>query len=149
MNFSRLKPYFYLWWRQSGAHIFCCIVHVIPRLINAVEWAPPQTSWGLPVQHCCCLKHTSVVIWFIHLCNRYTQLGYLIQRGRYTRQRKVPQTSLLPCTISPWHHVLSSNNNQAMITLTGITNEAFDYLLSSLPLCMMNTLHLWMKMGSL
>ena len=86
---------------------------------------------------------------FVHSCNMHTQCGSLSQRGCYIRQRRIPQTSLLQCTTSPWCRLLSSNNDQAMITLTGITNEAFNYLLAMFALCMMSTLHLWTKTGLL
>ena len=41
-----------------------------------------------------------------------------------------PSNVFLPCSISPWRHVNSSNNDQAMITLTGLITEAFLYILT-------------------
>jgi hypothetical protein len=44
---------------------------------------------------------------------------------------------LLPTSISLWHHVLSSGNDQAMITLTGLIIEALTYFLTNLHLSLM------------
>jgi hypothetical protein len=89
-------------------------------------------------------KHT-----FRFTCNRHVQRGILGEREQNIRQRCIPQISLLPCLISPWHYVYSSNNDQSMITLTRFTNEAFIYILLILAPVLMRTHILLMKMGFL
>ena len=45
------------------------------------------------------------------------------------RQRRIPRISLTTMKNSPWRKVFHSGNDQAMITLTGFTCEAFEYLI--------------------
>jgi len=66
---------------------------------------------------------------YVHSRNRHEQRQDLSETGRYIRQKRIPRISLLPPRRSPWRHVLTSSNDQAMITLTGFTYEAFNYLL--------------------
>jgi hypothetical protein len=61
--------------------------------------------------------------------NRHEQCQELSETGRYIRQKRIPHIFLLPPSQSPWQQVLSFSNDQAMITLTGFTGEAFNSLL--------------------
>ena len=55
---------------------------------------------------------------------------------RYIRQRRIPRHSLLPVSKSPWQRVYSSQDDQAMITLTGFDVNSFHYLCSVFaPMC--------------
>ncbi len=66
---------------------------------------------------------------FTYSRNRHIHRRTLSQQERYSRQRRIPRILLISPTNSPWHQVLTSSNDQAMITLTGFTSEAFHYLL--------------------
>ena len=46
------------------------------------------------------------------------------------RQKRIPHISLLPVSTNPCCRVLGSGDDQAMITLTGFTHDAFNYLLA-------------------
>ena len=50
--------------------------------------------------------------------------------GRQLRQRRIPRVSLLSTDVSPWRRLYHSFNNQALITVTGLSYHAFDYLVS-------------------
>jgi hypothetical protein len=67
---------------------------------------------------------------FVFSRNRHEQRRALSAHARYVRQKRIPRISLLPVSKSPWRHVLGSNDDQAMITLTGFTHDAFNYLLA-------------------
>ena len=56
--------------------------------------------------------------------HRFQQSNY----ERYICQRRIPHHSLLPVQRSPWHRVYSSQDDQAMITLTGFDVHSFNYL---------------------
>jgi hypothetical protein len=61
--------------------------------------------------------------------NRHVHRRTLSEQERYLRQRRIPRISLMSPINSPWRQVLTSSNDQAMITLTGFTSDAFNYLL--------------------
>lgn len=50
--------------------------------------------------------------------------------GRQLRQRKIPRISLLDANASPWRKLYYSYNNQALITVTGLSYHAFEYLVN-------------------
>lgn len=50
--------------------------------------------------------------------------------GRQIRQRRIPRVSLLNQDASPWRKLYYSYNNQALITATGMSYHAFEYLVS-------------------
>jgi hypothetical protein len=50
--------------------------------------------------------------------------------GRQLRQRCIPHESLLDTNASPWHKLYYSYNNQALITATGLSHHAFEYLVN-------------------
>ena len=50
--------------------------------------------------------------------------------GRQLRQRRIPRISLLHTAVSPWRKIYHSGNQQALITATGLSYYAFEYLLS-------------------
>ena len=66
---------------------------------------------------------------FILSCNR-KQFHLAGNRWEiYIWQCCIPHCSLLSVNRSPWHHVYDSRDDQAMITLTGIDVNSFNYLL--------------------
>ena len=48
---------------------------------------------------------------------------------RQLRQRRIPRVSLQSIEQSPWRRLFYSDNDQALITLTGLDHATFDYLL--------------------
>ena len=50
--------------------------------------------------------------------------------GRQIRQRRIPRASLLNQNASPWRKLYYSYNNQALITVTGMSYHAFEYLVN-------------------
>lgn len=50
--------------------------------------------------------------------------------GRQLRQRRIPRASLLDTNASPWRKLYYSYNNQALITVTGLSYHAFEYLVN-------------------
>ena len=48
---------------------------------------------------------------------------------KQVRQRRIPRESLHPVHRSAWRALFYSNNNQALITATGLDHRTFDYLL--------------------
>jgi hypothetical protein len=48
--------------------------------------------------------------------------------GRQIRQHPIPRVSLLDTSASPWRKLYYSYNNQALITVTGLSYHAFEYL---------------------
>lgn len=52
----------------------------------------------------------------------------LSAEGRRRRQRHLPRISLLPPSASPWQQMYDSNNDTAMITVTGFDCNAFEAL---------------------
>jgi DDE superfamily endonuclease len=54
----------------------------------------------------------------------------LTLEGRRRRERRLPRTSLLPPSASPWMQLFYSGNDQALITITGFDHAAFASLLA-------------------
>ena len=61
--------------------------------------------------------------------NRHEHRNTLSLEAFAIRQRRIPRISLTSVKNSPWRKIFHSGNNQAMITLTGFTCEAFEYVL--------------------
>ncbi len=50
--------------------------------------------------------------------------------GQQLRQQRIPRESLLDANASPWRKLYYSYNNQALITATGLSHHAFEYLVN-------------------
>jgi len=64
---------------------------------------------------------------FIHSRYRKAFLKRLSSMQRRLRQRRIPRVSLLPPSHSAWKAICDSGNNQALITLTGVDFETFNW----------------------
>ena len=60
---------------------------------------------------------------------RHEHRNALSPEALAVRQCRIPRISLTTVKNSPWRKVFHSGNDQAMITLTGFTCEAFEYLI--------------------
>ena len=63
---------------------------------------------------------------FLHSRYRKRFLRQLSKMERTRRQRRIPRSALLPPHESPWKRVLQSQNDQALITLTGLDFATFN-----------------------
>ena len=65
-----------------------------------------------------------------HSCYKKRFHKALGDEGRQLGQRKIPRVSLLDASASPWRKLYYSYNNQALITVTGLSYHAFEYLVN-------------------
>ena len=65
---------------------------------------------------------------YIH--SRYKKEFYksLSSIEKQRRNRHIPRPSLLPTSMSPWRRLFNSSNDSALITLTGLDHECFEWL---------------------
>ena len=64
---------------------------------------------------------------FIHSRYRKAFLKRLSSMQRRLRQRRIPRASLLPPSHSAWKAICDSGNDQALITLTGVDFQTFNW----------------------
>ncbi len=65
-----------------------------------------------------------------HSCYKKRFFCSLGAEGRQIRQRRIPCVSLLSQDSSLWRKLYYSYNNQALITATGMSYHAFEYLVN-------------------
>ncbi|KAI2494341.1 hypothetical protein MHU86_1385 [Fragilaria crotonensis] len=68
----------------------------------------------------------------VHSRYRKKFLKNLGSLQRRLRQRRIPRVSLQDASQSAWKTLFNSGNDQALITLTGLTFEVFNWLLPKL-----------------
>ncbi len=73
-------------------------------------------------------KHTRKNGIYVHSRYRKTYLKKLKSVQRRLRQRRIPRVALQDATHSAWKTLFHSGNDQALITLTGLDFETFNWL---------------------
>ena len=110
----------------------------IPNLFFALafkNWKLPNLPNSLPIcddemlDTICILKmYRTQMKPFIHSRNRKAFYKSLTKAERRLRSRKIPRCALLHPTESAWSKLFEAKNDQAMITATGLSCDAFNAL---------------------